>query len=118
MLHHVEYDSGGCHQHDLSTLDIMLTDSNVAPVLQPTTGASRAWNPVDPAPASSGKRASTPPGEGKVPKMARLTPDGGAEALEDSPVEDPERVADPGTGPEVKDTVIVRGLPPNLCLAC
>ena len=72
----------------------------------------------DPAPASSGKRASTPPGEGKVPKMARLTPDGGAEALEDSPVEDPERVADPGTGPEVKDTVIVCGLPPNLCLAC
>ena len=125
MLHRVEYDSGGCHQHDLSTLDIMLTDSNVAPVVQPTTsrhdelaGASRAWNPVDPAPASSGKRASTPPGEGKIPKMARLTPDGGAEALEDSPVEDPERVADPGTGPEVKDTVIVRGLPPNLCLAC
>lgn len=126
MLHRVEYDDGACHQLDLSTLDIMLKDSNVVEGPPPTTsrhddfaGAPPACNPVDSAPASSGKRSGTTAsrGEGKMPKVPRVSP-GGAEALEASPVEDPERVAHPRTGPEARDTVIVRGLPPNLCLAC
>ena len=104
----------------------MLKDSNVVEGPPPTTsrhddfaGAPPACNPVDSAPASSGKRSGTTAsrGEGKMPKVPRVSP-GGAEALEASPVEDPERVAHPRTGPEARDTVIVRGLPPNLCLAC
>lgn len=123
MLHRVEYDDGECHQHDLSTLDIMLKDNNAAAVVEappPTTsrhddfaGAQPPWNLGDSVPASTGKRSGSTAsrGEGKMP---RVTPDGGAEALH----EDLERGAHPRTGPEVRDTVIVRGLPPNLCLAC
>ena len=130
MLHRVEYDDSDCHHHDLSTLDIILKDNNAAAGVEappPTTsrhddlaGAPPAWNLGDSAPASSGKRSSSTAsrGEGKIPKVPRVTPDSGAEALEESPVEDPERGAHPHTGPEVRDTVIVRGLPPNLCLAC